>query len=89
MANQTTEFIDERVLGQLQELALAQTPTDLAASEFIWVYRPWQNVKAAADGLSVQPFVAFASGLLPNLAVARFDMARFDYSNYASCCIAS
>jgi hypothetical protein len=88
-SNQGTAFIDERILGEVQELALAQTPTDLAAREFIWVYRPWQNVKAVDDGLSVQKMVAFASGLLPNLAVARFDMTRFDYGNYANCCIAS
>jgi hypothetical protein len=84
-----TRFIDARVLGELQELALAQTATDLASDEFIWVYRPWQNTKAADDQQSVQPMVVFASGLLPDLAVARFDMTRFDYGNYANCCNAS
>ena len=84
--DQGTEFIDVRLLGALQEQALAGSPTDLAQKEFIWVYRPWQNNKAAGEGLAVQPMVAFASGLLPNLAVARFDMARLDFSNYANCC---
>jgi hypothetical protein len=84
-ANQSTPFIDVRLLGTLQEQALTGTPTDLATREFVWVYRGWQNVKAAGDGL-VQPMVAFASGLLPNLAAARFDMARFDFSDYAHCC---
>jgi hypothetical protein len=81
-----TEFIDARLLGALQEQALAYTPTDVTRREFIWVYRPWQNVKAAKDGQSVQPLVVFASGLMPNLATARADMARFDFSNYAGCC---
>jgi len=85
-SNQLTPFIDQRLLGALQELALANAPTDLTQQEFIWVYRPWQNAKASADGESVQPMVAFAGGLLPDLAVARLDMARFDYSNYANCC---
>ena len=85
-SNQGTPFIDERTLGEVQQLALAQTSTDLSSGEFIWVCRPWQNTKAIAEGQSVQPLVAFASGLMPNLAVARFDMARFDYSNYANCC---
>lgn len=81
-----TRFIDARQLGELHQLALAQTPTDLASGEFIRVYRPWQNAKALVDGPPVQPMVAFASGLLPELAVARFDLTRFDYGNFASCC---
>ena len=84
-----TRFIDERLLGALQQLALSSTPTDLeldeSQREFVWVYRPWQNAKAIADQQPVQPMVAFASGLVPDLAIARFDMARFDYSNYAGC----
>ncbi|HXT19225.1 MAG TPA: hypothetical protein VN923_00595 [Thermoanaerobaculia bacterium] len=83
---QSTEFIDVRLLGTLQELALAGSPTDLTQREFVWVYRPWQNVRAAVEGQPVQPTVAFASGLLPPLSIARFDMARYDYSNYADCC---
>jgi hypothetical protein len=85
-SNQSTPFIDVRLLGTLQEQALTGAPTDLTSREFIWVYRSWQNVKARADGQSVQPMLAFASGLLPPLAIARFDMARFDYSDYANCC---
>ncbi len=81
-----TQFIDARQLGPLREEALAHAPTDVTQKEFIWVYRPWQNVKAAEDGQPVQPMVVFASGLVPDLAVARFDMARFDFSNYAHCC---
>jgi hypothetical protein len=87
---QSTEFIDGRVLGVLQEQALAHGPVDTTAEEFLWIYRPWQNVKAAADGQTVQPVAVFATGLMSNdLALPRADMARFDYSNYASCCEAS
>jgi hypothetical protein len=85
-SNQRTPFIDVRLLGTLQEQALTGSPTDVVSKEFLWVYRSWQNVKAGVDGQSVQPMVAFASGLLPNLAIAHFDMARFDYSDYAACC---
>lgn len=84
--NQGTQFIDARLLGALQAQALEATPTDLTQKEFIWVYRPWQNVKAASDGQTVHSMVVFASGLLPDVAVARFDMARFDFSNYVNCC---
>jgi len=85
-SNQFTPFIDVRLLGTLQEQALTGSPIDVTSKEFIWVYRPWQNVKAFVDGQPVQPMVVFASGLLAPLAIARFDMARFDYSDYASCC---
>jgi hypothetical protein len=85
-SGQSTEFIDVRQLGALQEQALAHAPTDVAQDEFIWVYRPWQNVKAALEGQAVQPIVVFASGQLPDVSVARFDMARFDFSNYENCC---
>src|SRR6185436_6722712 len=85
-SNQSTEFIDARLLGVLQQQALAYAPTDVTQEEFIWVYRPWQNVKAANEGQSVQRMLAFATGQMPNLAVAHFDMARFDFSNYANCC---
>lgn len=81
-SGQETPFIDMRQLGALRERALAATPTDLSSKEFIWVYRPWQGVQAVRDGKIVQPLLAFASGLLPDLAVARFDMARFDFSNF-------
>lgn len=88
-SGQETPFIDVRQLGALREHAMSATPTDLSSKEFVWVYRPWQGVRAARDGQTVQPLLAFASGLLPDLAVARFDMARFDFSNYAGCCVAS
>jgi hypothetical protein len=85
-SGQATEFIDARELGALQQQALSAAPTDVEAGEFIWLFRPWQNVKAAVEGAPVQSMVAFASGLVPYLAAARFDMARFDYADYASCC---
>lgn len=85
-STQGTEFIDARLLGALRDEALRHAPFDTQSGEFIWVYRPWQVTRALSTGSVGQPFVAFASGLMPNLAVARFDMARFDYSDYANCC---
>jgi len=88
-ANQEAEFIDARLLGTLQSLALTCAPTDVLQKEFVWLYRVSQNVQAVYAGKSVQPMLAFASGLAPYLAAARFDMARFDFSNYANCCAGS
>jgi hypothetical protein len=83
-SNTLTRFIDARQLGQLQQLALALAPTDTASGEYLRVYRPWQNVRAMHDGQAVQPVLVFASGLLPELALARFDLTRFDYGNFAA-----
>jgi hypothetical protein len=41
-------------------------------------------VRAAGDGRSVQPMVVFASGLMPDFGLSRFDMARFEFSNYVN-----
>lgn len=84
-----TPFIDARLLGPLQDLALAGSPTDLASGEFVWVWRPWQNTRAADANASVPRVLAFASGLLPDMASARFDLSRWDFSNHAACCIAT
>lgn len=83
---QPTPFIDARLLGALRDEASDRAPTDLTQGEFVWVYRPWQNTKARGDGQPVQLLLAFASGLAPDLAPARADMARFDFSNYSNCC---
>ncbi len=84
--HQQTEFVDARLLGTLRQQALEYAPTDITAKEFIWVFRPWQNVQPVLDGTSVQPTLVFASGQMPNPAIARFDLARLDFSNFASCC---
>lgn len=81
-SGQQTQFIDSRQIGALQQQALAGTPTDLASGEYLWVYRPWQNAQALSQGRAVQPLLVFASGQMPELAVARFDLARADFSNY-------
>lgn len=85
-AGQATPFIDVRQLGAVQQQALAHAPGDLDQNELLWVWRPWQNVQAYREGRPVQLMLAFASGQLPQVAVARWDMARLDYSNFDSCC---
>jgi hypothetical protein len=83
-SGQTTPFIDARMIGALREQALTYAPTDVDAQEFIWVYRPWQTVQAMGQNQLVQPLLVFASGLVPDLVLARFDMARVDFSNFAA-----
>lgn len=79
---QDPQYLDGRVLDALQRQALACAPMDVTRKEFIWVYRPWQNARAAREGLAAQPVAVFASGHLPHAGTARFDLARWDFSNF-------
>lgn len=81
---QTTPFIDVRELGAMRAAASGYSPTDLDSGEFLWIHRPWQPWRAMADGDAVQPLLVFSCGLMPEFAIARFDMARYDYANYTS-----
>jgi hypothetical protein len=76
------EFIDGEVLGGLFDAAFAYPPRATTDGELVWVYRTWQNAKAIDDGASIQPFIVFASGQMPLLALARLDVARWNYANY-------
>jgi hypothetical protein len=76
------EYIDGEILGNLFHTALAYPPRDPADGELMWLYRIWQNAKAIDDGGSIQPVIVFASGQLPHMPLARFDVARWTYANY-------
>src|SRR5262249_46460210 len=47
--------------------------------EFIWSYLIRQNAQV---GAAVQTAVVFASGYLPFLGYAQYDIARFDLANF-------
>jgi hypothetical protein len=76
------EFIDEVQLRSLLDDALDYTPIDLAGGELVWLYRAWQNAQAVVSGSAVHPYVIFTTGQMSHRATARFDVARWDYSNY-------
>lgn len=76
-----TPFMDGTRLRELLDLALDHPPIDLSAPEMIWTYQIRQNHPPPPAG-SVNPYVVFASGFLPFLGTARFDVARWDRSNF-------
>lgn len=58
---------------------------DLATEEMLWVYLVRQNRQPATAGLTpARPYALFASGHLPFVGDARFDVNRWDFSNYSS-----
>jgi predicted NBD/HSP70 family sugar kinase len=74
-------------LSALLRSAAEYPPVDLDAEEMIWLYYCAENMKAAnAPGVGTprpQPYLIFSNGHIPYLANARFDLALWDYSNYA------
>jgi hypothetical protein len=78
------EFVDDERLPGLVRTALSYPPIDLNDDELVWLYRPWQNDGAADLDPTVQPYVVFTSGYLPPANTSRFDVARWDDSNYAT-----
>jgi hypothetical protein len=58
-------------------------PIDLTGSDFIFLYLVRENIETLEQSAHPQPYIIFTSGHLPYFGNARFDLARFDFSNYA------
>jgi hypothetical protein len=80
------EYLNGELIGDILERSLLYEPIDLEEPEMVWLYYPWQQDPARAAGQTTRSYLLFASGHLPPYATARFDVARWDYSNYATCC---
>jgi hypothetical protein len=74
-------------LSALLRASAEYPPVDLDAEEMIWLYYCAENMKAAnapSSGIPrPQPYVVFSNGHIPYLANARFDLALWNYANYA------
>ena len=79
------EFIDSALVRPLLREAINHEPIDLSKREMLWLYKVWQNERDYKDGGAARPYLVFASGYMPYLAAPRFDLAHWDYSNYARC----
>jgi hypothetical protein len=77
------EFMSGAAIPALFNTAITYEPIDMAAGELVWLYSIWQNTKAIDDGETIPPYIVFTSGHMPHLGLARFDVARWNYSNYA------
>jgi hypothetical protein len=75
------EFIEGGLLGALFQAASHYDPIDLTQGEMVWLYRVRQN----EQNVAALHYLIFTSAFLPYQATARFDVARWDYSNYARC----
>jgi hypothetical protein len=74
--------IDGARLAELLALSLAEPPVDAPGEEFLWTYRVRQNDLLPAETGPRRPYLVFASGHLPYVGTARFDLARWERSNF-------
>jgi hypothetical protein len=82
----TPVFIEAAKVETLFREARAHAPIDLKSGELIRLYLVRENRQAVAAGGMGQPtpYMIFASGHLPFRGDARFNLSRWDYSNYSS-----
>ena len=79
-------FINAACLEDLVRESLHFPPIDTHSPEMLWLYRVRENqrvVDVAGSGLRPRTALVFASGHLPYRADARFDLAYWNYGNYA------
>jgi hypothetical protein len=79
-------FIEGARFEHLIRESISYPPFNLGTGELIWLYQVRQNMQTIADGGAgaSQPYLIFSSGQMPFCGEARFDVNRYNYSNYSS-----
>lgn len=81
------EYINGEQIGRILQLSYhfdpIEFPDEATDEELVWVYRPWQQIPAAAADQTDRSYLIFTSGHLPPMNTARYDVARWDFSNFA------
>jgi hypothetical protein len=80
-------FIEGARFERLVRESVSYPPLDLGSGELIWLYQVRQNTQPIESGSSVgpaPPYLIFSSGHMPFYGEARFDVNRYNYSNYSS-----
>lgn len=76
-------FIEASGMVPVTQVAMTYWPIDLESEEFMWLYRTRENAQQADNlSVSVQEYIVFASGHSPYAGNARFNLSKWDYSNY-------
>jgi hypothetical protein len=74
--------MDSARLRELLNLSLTHPPIDTETDEVVFIYRPHRNKPLPPASAAEQTYAVFASGHLPYVGTARFDLARWNRSNY-------
>jgi hypothetical protein len=79
-------FVEGARLERAIRESISYPPLTLDTGELIWLYQIRQNqqpIDAGGPG-APQPYLIFSSGHMPFYGEARFDVNRYNYSNYSS-----
>jgi hypothetical protein len=81
-------FIEGAKVEPLFRSALSCKPINLTSGEMLWLYQVRENRQSIAGGgfARPQPYLIFASGYVPFIGDAQFDLSRWNYSNYSGIC---
>lgn len=71
-------YVEGARVGSLLERAAWYPPIEIASREVVWLYFVRENGQATG-----RRYLIFTSGHIPYQADARFDLATWDYANYA------
>ena len=74
-------FIEGSRVENLIRNSFAYPPIDLTSGNVIWLYFVRENFQNSPAPL---PYLLFASGQMPYLGDAHFDLSHWDYSNYTA-----
>ena len=77
------EFIEDALLRFLITQSFKFPPVDINEGEMVWLYKIRQNEHAILEGQPAAPYVVFTTGFMPYLDGARFDIAHWNYGNFA------
>jgi len=79
-------FMEGARLERLVRESLAYAPIKLGSGESIWLYEVRENKQtiAGSSANTPQSYLVFSSGHMPFFGDARFDVNRYDFSNYSS-----
>jgi hypothetical protein len=82
-AHRPPVFIDGGALRPLFREAANYEPIDLNGPETVLLYQTTQNAQESSARETVQPFVVFTTPYMRGIGSARFNVARFNFSNLA------
>lgn len=79
-------YVEAAGLVPITQVAMTYWPIDLISEELIWLYRTRENAQEADNNSedTIQEYIIFSSGHSPYFGNARFNVAKWDYSNFGS-----
>ena len=78
------QFIDGDNMVTIFSSAINYPPIDLNNNKMVWLYFIWQQIKNLESGSENIMSIVFTNSSMKDHSVSRFDVSRWDYSNFSS-----